>query len=79
MDKINPEHYKNGSIECIDAIQSAMSEKAFSGYLKGNILKYMWRYEKKNGKEDLEKARWYIDDLIKRLQNDDELPPSACY
>ena len=54
MDKINPKHYKDGSIECIDAIQSAMSEKAFSGYLKGNVLKYMWRYEKKNGKEDLE-------------------------
>lgn len=68
MDKINPEHYKNGSIECIDAIQSAMSEKAFFGYLKGNVLKYMWRYEKKNGKEDLEKARWYLNKLLDTIK-----------
>ena len=63
MDKINPTHYK-GTIECIDAIESTMTKEAYRGYLKGNVLKYMWRYEKKNGVEDLEKAQWYLNKLI---------------
>lgn len=66
MDKINPTHYK-GTIECIDAIESTMSKEAFRGYLKGNVLKYMWRYEKKNGIEDLQKAEWYLKRLIDSL------------
>lgn len=66
MDKINPTHYK-GTIECIDAIESTMSKEAFRGYLKGNVLKYMWRYEKKNGVEDLQKAEWYLKRLIETL------------
>jgi hypothetical protein len=66
MDKINPTHYK-GTIECIDAIESTMSKEAFRGYLKGNVLKYMWRYEKKNGVEDLQKAEWYLKRLIESL------------
>jgi hypothetical protein len=41
MDKVNkPAHYQ-GSIECIDAIESAMTKEAFRGYLKGNIIKYV--------------------------------------
>jgi hypothetical protein len=66
MDKINPTHYK-GTIECIDAIESTMTKEAFRGYLKGNVLKYMWRYEKKNGVEDLQKADWYLKRLIESL------------
>jgi CRISPR/Cas system-associated protein Cas5 (RAMP superfamily) len=66
MDKINPTHYK-GTIECIDAIESTMTKEAYRGYLKGNVLKYMWRYEKKNGVEDLEKAEWYLKRLIESL------------
>lgn len=66
MDKINPTHYK-GTIECIDAIESTMSKEAFRGYLKGNVMKYMWRYEKKNGVEDLQKAEWYLKKLIESL------------
>jgi CRISPR/Cas system-associated protein Cas5 (RAMP superfamily) len=67
MDKVNkPAHYQ-GSIECISAIESSMSKESFRGYLKGNVLKYMWRYEKKNGVEDLEKAQWYLKRLIDSL------------
>ena len=61
----SPKHYNAGGIECIDAIKSSMSHEAFLGYLKGNVQKYMWRYEKKaNPSEDLKKARWYLDKLI---------------
>lgn len=68
MDKINPNHYK-GEIECIDAIKSSMTTEAFNGYLKGNVLKYMWRYEKKNKIEDLQKAQWYLQRLINKIES----------
>lgn len=68
MDKINPNHYK-GEIECIDAIKSSMTTEAFNGYLKGNVLKYMWRYEKKNKVEDLQKAQWYLQRLINKIES----------
>jgi hypothetical protein len=63
-----PEHYRQGSVECIEAIESSMSREEFQGYLKGNIEKYVWRYRYKNGVQDLAKARWYIDRLILALE-----------
>ena len=57
---INPEHYKFGGSECIDAIKGSLSPEQFKGYLKASIIKYLWRYEKKNGLEDLEKADWFL-------------------
>tara|TARA_R100001079_G_C4413742_1_gene136708 strand:- start:663 stop:875 length:213 start_codon:yes stop_codon:yes gene_type:complete len=68
-DNINPDHYKDSEIECIDAIESSMSQEAFKGYLKGSIIKYVWRYEKKNGLEDLNKARWFLAKLIHQNKN----------
>ena len=64
----NPQHYNTGNIECIEAIQESMSSEAFKGYLKGNTMKYLWRYDYK-GKpsEDLEKAGWYLNRLIKEV------------
>ena len=63
-----PDHYNKGAIEAIEAIKASMPEQEFNGYLKGNALKYLWRYDYK-GKpvEDLRKCRWYIDRLIKEL------------
>jgi len=66
VDVVNsPPHYKSGGIEAIEGIEASMGPEAYAGYLKGNIMKYMWRYERK-GKpiEDLKKARWYLDRLI---------------
>ena len=64
----NPDHYNTGSIECIEGIKASMSAEAFAGYLKGNCIKYLWRYDYK-GKpvEDLQKAQWYLAELIKEL------------
>ena len=61
----NPNHYNTGSIECIEGIQASMSTEAFAGYLKGNCMKYLWRYDYK-GKpvEDLQKAQWYLAKLL---------------
>ncbi len=63
-----PEHYNKGDIEAIDAIKASMSPEEFRGYLKGNSLKYLWRYHyKKKPVEDLRKCRWYVDKLIQEL------------
>lgn len=71
-DAVNrPKHYNTGEIECIDAIKASMSEQEFKGYLKGNILKYLWRYNYKGKpKEDLSKAQWYLARLQKELENE---------
>ena len=59
-----PLHYNTGNIECIEAIEESMSSVAFKGYLKGNCLKYLWRYDYKGKQvEDLNKATWYLNKL----------------
>jgi len=63
-DMVNhPVHYNKAGIETIDAIEASTNE-GFKYYLQGNILKYIWRYEYKNGVEDLKKAQWYLNKLI---------------
>ena len=64
----NPAHYIQSAIECIAAIEASMSKDQFCGYLKGNIIKYMWRYEDKNKIEDLKKAQWYLNKLIETYE-----------
>ena len=66
----NPPHYNKSGIECIEAIK-AMTDKGFQYYLQGNIMKYLWRYRYKNGVEDLEKAQWYLSELIDELKDED--------
>lgn len=67
-DAVNsPAHYTSGDIECIDAIKAQMSADEFAGYLRGNVVKYMWRYRDKGGVKSLEKARWYLERLIGEL------------
>ena len=61
----NPAHYTFGAVECIDAIESSLTPEGFKGFLKGNIIKYLWRYEHKNGEQDLQKAEWYLCRLTK--------------
>ena len=73
-DQINsPEHYNNNSMETIDLIRNSMELKEFKGYLKGNIIKYVSRYqykEKENPLKDLLKAQWYLNKLIEDMKND---------
>jgi hypothetical protein len=64
-DMVNhPPHYTQGGVECIEAIKAATAGlDGFEGYCTGNALKYLWRWKRKNGIEDLKKAVWYIDRL----------------
>lgn len=69
-DNVNhPAHYTNSlsicpqcerPIECIDVTRHL-------NFNVGNAIKYLWRYKNKNGKEDLQKAIWYINDEIAKL------------
>ena len=69
MDVVNkPPHYQ-GEVEAIDSIKAAMSYEGFKGYCQGNALKYIIRFDRKNGVEDLRKAEWYINKLITHLEN----------
>ena len=73
MEEINnvchPKHYNQGGIECIDAIKAAVVGKTgIEAFCVGNAIKYLFRYEKKNGLEDVKKAQWYINRLIQELE-----------
>ena len=68
-----PYHYNTGNIECIDAIEESMSSVAFKGYLKGNCMKYLWRYDYKGKQvEDLQKAQWYLAKLLQQVVLENE-------
>jgi len=66
-DNVNhPSHYTQGAIECIDAIKEATKGLfGIEAVCTGNIIKYVWRWKFKNGVEDLRKADWYLQRLIK--------------
>ena len=70
-DMVNsPAHYTVGRTEAIDIIEDAIAEapNVQAGYLQGQALKYLLRlWHKIDGKEDAEKARWYLNRLIDSL------------
>lgn len=72
-DNVNsPAHYRQGGIECIEAIKASMGQEGFRDYLKGNVMKYIWRYEHKGkAMEDIEKALWYLNKLKDELYGQD--------
>lgn len=69
-DNVNhPSHYNTGEIEVINYIKDKLTYDGFVGYLTGNIIKYISRYQFKNGLEDLQKAEWYLKYLIDYINN----------
>ena len=72
-DPVNhPAHYTSGSVECIDAIDSAV--KGLEGYqavYTAQIIKYVYRWRRKGGVEDLKKAKWYLERLIEKTEKGD--------
>ena len=69
----HPAHYTSGEIECIDAMRAALSHEEFVGYLRANVMKYVWRYDRKGAPvQDLRKAEWYLDRLIGEVERGDD-------
>lgn len=72
-EKINPTYYKQGKYETIDVILDVTKNlPGDEAYLVGNIIKYVSRYNLKNGIEDIEKARWYAKRLSRLLKEKEE-------
>lgn len=55
-----PEHYTNGKVECIDAMEDAFEKEAVKSFCLCNAFKYLWRQNKKGHLEDIKKANWYL-------------------
>jgi hypothetical protein len=69
VDAVNqPSHYTAGGIETIDYLRAKLGPLAFLGYCIGNVLKYVSRYQFKNGLEDLKKAQVYLGWAIKAME-----------
>lgn len=69
VDVVNhPSHYTSGKIEVISIMEDQLTDEEYRGYIKGQVIKYVTRERHKNGLEDLKKAAWYLNRLIKRLE-----------
>jgi len=62
--QVGGEHYRDKTIQPWDAMQAWMTPEQFKGFLWGNVIKYIARWQDKGGIEDLRKARHYMDKLI---------------
>jgi hypothetical protein len=70
IDPINPNHYQRDGMECIDAIKAAVQNlSGAEAYETGSAIKYLWRWKEKGGKDDLNKAIWFIQDMIAEIED----------
>ncbi len=61
----HPSHYaETGGVECIVSIEAQLTTEEYEGYLRGNCVKYLWRWKNKGGVQDLKKCKWYLELLI---------------
>ena len=71
-DMVNhPSHYTQGEIECIEVIKyinDKLHMEGYEGYCLGNFIKYIWRCNFKNGWEDIDKAIFYLNELLTEQQ-----------
>ncbi|RTL04997.1 DUF3310 domain-containing protein [Candidatus Dependentiae bacterium] len=64
-DPVNsPSHYNQGGIECIAALRAATTREGFEAHCTLTAIKYLWRWQHKGGKQDLEKAKAYINFIL---------------
>lgn len=68
-DAVNhPQHYTQGGIECIDALEAAtVGLTGIEAICTANAIKYLWRWKHKNGVQDIDKAIWYLNRLKAKL------------
>ena len=77
VEEVNhPERYCGTcSIECIEAMELVVGWEGVVNFCICNALKYVWRYQNKNGIEDLHKANWYIDYVLVKKKDTRTTPP----
>ena len=74
IDPVNhPSHYETGKFECIEVMTEALGEDAVLKFCLCNAFKYLYRAKRKNGFEDIQKARWYLNkwaDIVNNVQSE---------
>lgn len=66
MEAVNhPQHYNQGKYECLDVMKETFGIEATKNFCQLNAFKYVWRAKNKNGKQDIEKAIFYLNYLLK--------------
>lgn len=68
----HPKHYETGRFECIEVIRETQGCEALKNFCICNAFKYLYRHNRKNGIEDVKKAKWYVDKYIELVGEDDE-------
>ena len=71
-DNVKPSHYKAGKYECINVMIAIFGKKAVQIFCILNAFKYIFRFQNKNGLEDVKKARWYISKYIELEEEKDD-------
>ena len=64
----HPAHYTSGDIECIDAIRAQLGDDGYISYCQGNVVKYLWRWKRKGGLQDLKKAQTYLSWMVEEVE-----------
>ena len=71
VDNVNhPSHYETGKFECIDVMLETQGKDAVLNFCLCNAFKYLYRHNRKNGIEDVKKAKWYVDKYIELVGDD---------
>lgn len=70
LKQVGGDHYKKHKIQPWDAMKEWMSPDEFQGFLLGNVIKYVARHKSKNGLQDLEKAKHYLEKLIEEIESE---------
>lgn len=69
-DNVNhPSHYETGKFECFDVMREALGDNVIKDFCIANSFKYIYRHKRKNGVEDIKKAKWYIDKYLELEEN----------
>lgn len=78
QDKVNnPMHYTVGGYEAIDVIKAKLTPEEYRGACKANVLKYLMRANYKgHHDQDLEKALYYMKELVNALESKEIREPT---
>ena len=72
-DNVNhPSHYETGKFECFDVMREALGNNVVKDFCIANTFKYIYRHKRKNGVEDIKKAKWYIDKYLELEESNND-------
>ena len=72
-DNVNhPSHYETGKFECFDVMREVLGDDSVKDFCIANTFKYIYRHKRKNGVEDIKKAKWYIDKYLELEESNND-------